>query len=125
MCDEDLGRRRRILAAAARDDRDGCLLKESAAQGAPDQSRDAVAQKAEAMLVSGGRCSMRAEEARDGLNGQSHKVQDVGTPPSTLALEDLFRATGLRCATGRNVGRDQIAELGMSVATVVHQECDQ
>ncbi|OAF07783.1 hypothetical protein AYJ54_16925 [Bradyrhizobium centrolobii] len=37
--------------------RSSTILEESAAQGAPDQPRDAVAHKAEAMLMGGARCS--------------------------------------------------------------------
>ena len=67
------------------------------------------------------RTHMRAEEARGGLTGQAPQGSETpAAPPSALALDDLFRAAGLRCATGRGVGRDQIAKLGMSVATVVH-----
>ena len=74
------------------------------------------------------RTHMRAEEARGGLNGQAPQGSETpAAPPSALALDDLLRAAGFRgrCATGCGVGRDQIAELGMSVATVVHQEGDQ
>ena len=71
MGDEDLHGRRRILASAARHDRHGCLLQESAAQGAPDETRDAVDDEAKTMFMSGAGCGVRPAEPRDRLNRQA------------------------------------------------------